>query len=94
MEPLCNGHLGPANFDAILLVYRGCPLSEVKLYWHGPVGTTEVVLIEVKCIVSLTQRVLSKRSHCIQLMELYYILGHSYCLLIDIHDKSWPIIGI
>ena len=35
--------LGPANYDVILLLYRGCPLSEVKLYWHGSVGTTEVV---------------------------------------------------
>ena len=29
---------GPPNF----LVCRGCPLSELKLYHHGPVGTTEL----------------------------------------------------
>ena len=41
----------------ILLLYRGCPLSEVKLYWHGSVGTIELVLYrEVKCIEPL--------SHC------------------------------
>ena len=31
--------LGPANYDVILLLYRGCPLSEVELYWHGSVRT-------------------------------------------------------
>ena len=46
-EPLTNGH-----FD------RGYPLSEVKLYCHGPVGTTEPVLyIEIKCTVSFSWRV-------------------------------------
>ena len=45
--------LGPANFGVILLLCRGRPLSEVKLYCHGPVGTTELVLYrEVKCTVS------------------------------------------
>ena len=48
--------VGPANYDVILLLYRGCPLSEVKLYWHGSVETTQLVLYrEVKCIVSLIQ---------------------------------------
>ena len=42
---------GSANFGVILLLYRGCPLSEVKLYCHGPVGTTEIVLYrEVKVL--------------------------------------------
>ena len=41
--------LGPANFGIILLLYRGCSLSEVKLYCHVPVETTELVLYrEVK----------------------------------------------
>ena len=41
-----------------LLLYRGCPLSAVKLYCHGPVGSTELVLYrEVKCAVSLETRV-------------------------------------
>ena len=36
--------LGSANFGTILLLrYRGCPLKEVKLYCHGPIGTTELV---------------------------------------------------
>ena len=36
-------NLEPANFDIILLLYRGCsPYRE--LYWHGPVETTELVL--------------------------------------------------
>ena len=30
--------LGPADCD---VMYRGCPLTEVQLYCHGPVGTTE-----------------------------------------------------
>ena len=39
--------LGLANYG---------PLSEVKLYWHGSVGITQLVLYrEVKCIVSLIQ---------------------------------------
>jgi len=46
--------LGPAIFGIILLLWRGCPLSEVKFYCHGPIGTTKFVLYrEVKCIVSL-----------------------------------------
>ena len=46
--------LGPAIFGLILLLLRGCPLSEVILYCHGTVGTTKVVIYkEVKCIVSL-----------------------------------------
>ena len=45
--------LGPANIGIILLLYRDCPLSEVKLYCYGPVGTTELVLYkEIKCTVS------------------------------------------
>ena len=35
-----------ATFDGILLLHRGHPLLEVNLYWHGPVGTTELVFIE------------------------------------------------
>ena len=42
--------------DVKLLLYRateGCPLSEVKLYCHDPVGTTKFVLCrEVKFTVS------------------------------------------
>ena len=41
VKPLNNGHFG---FGEILLLYRGCPLQEVKLYCCGPVGTTELVL--------------------------------------------------
>ena len=45
--------LGAATFGTTLLLYRGCPLQEVKWHCHGPVGTTELVLYrEVKCIVS------------------------------------------
>ena len=36
--------LGPANFGAILLLKRSCPFTQVKLYYCGPVGTTEFVL--------------------------------------------------
>ena len=36
--------LGPANFGIISLFYRGCLLSELILYCHGPVGTTQLVL--------------------------------------------------
>ena len=49
--------LGPADFHLILLLYRGCPLSEVTLHCHDPVGTTEFVLYrEVKCTVSFIRR--------------------------------------
>ena len=49
--------LGPADFHVILLLYRGCPLSEVTLHYHGPVGTIELVLHrEVKCTVSFIRR--------------------------------------
>ena len=49
--------LGPANFGVILLLYRGGPLSEVTLYCHDHVGTTQVVLYrEVECTVSFIQR--------------------------------------
>ena len=51
VESLINGHF---ETSIILLLYRGCPLSEVTLYCHDPVGTTELVLNrEVKCNVSL-----------------------------------------
>ena len=40
----------------IILLYRGCPLAGVKVYCHGPVGTTEVFLYrEVKCTVCLKE---------------------------------------
>ena len=32
---------GPAIFGPISLLHRDFPLSEVKMYFHGPVGTTE-----------------------------------------------------
>ena len=38
--------MGPANFGVILLLYRGGPLSEVTLYCHDPVGTTQLSFIE------------------------------------------------
>ena len=51
--------LGSANFGIILLLYRGCPISVVKLYCHSPVGTTQLVLCrEVKCTMSFVWRVL------------------------------------
>lgn len=44
----------PANDDVILLFYRGCPLSEVILYWHGSVGNTQFVLREqMYCVLDL-----------------------------------------
>ena len=36
--------LGPANFGIISLLYRGCLLSELILYCHDLVGTTQLVL--------------------------------------------------
>jgi len=51
--------LGPAISGSFLLLYRGFPLSEVKMYYHGTIGTAKLVLNrEVFCIVSLIQRVL------------------------------------
>lgn len=41
LKPLDNGHFGLVNFDVILLLYGGCPLSEIKFYCHGSVETTE-----------------------------------------------------
>ena len=43
-----------ANVGTILLLHRGHPLQEVKLYCHGPVGITELILIKklnVLCIL-------------------------------------------
>ena len=39
--------LEPTNFGVILPLYTGLFLSEMKLYWHGSVGsgTTELGLI-------------------------------------------------
>jgi len=37
--------LGPAiSGSFFLLLYRGFPLSEVKMYWHGTIGTAKLVL--------------------------------------------------
>ena len=41
---LIRDTLGSANFGIILLLYRGCPLTEVTLYYHDAVGTTQRVL--------------------------------------------------
>ena len=39
-------------FGNFVVIYR-IPLSEVELYWHGSVGTTELVLYrEIKYVVS------------------------------------------
>jgi len=32
VEPLYNGHFGTSHFWVILLLYKGFPLSEVKMY--------------------------------------------------------------
>jgi len=51
--------LGPTIPGSILLLYRGFPLSDVKMYKHGTIGTAKLVLNrEVFCIVSLIPRVL------------------------------------
>ena len=39
MDSPNNGH-----FETRFYCYRGCPFLEVKLYYHGSVGTTELVL--------------------------------------------------
>ena len=53
VKPLKDEHLGSADVGTILLLYRGCPLKKVKLYWHDPLRTTELVLYrKAKCIVS------------------------------------------
>jgi len=36
--------LGPAISGSFLLLCRGSPLSEVKMYWHGTIGTAKLVL--------------------------------------------------
>ena len=38
-----NGHFGTTP------IYKGCPISEVKLYWYCPIGTTELVLYSQLC---------------------------------------------
>ena len=46
-------------FGLILLLHRGCLLSEVTLYHHGSNGVKEFILYrEVKCIVSFIWSVL------------------------------------
>ena len=45
--------LGPANFGTNFTVIQRLSSLRGKLYCHGPVGTTELVLyrdLEVKCI--------------------------------------------
>ena len=44
VEPLYNGHFGTSHFWVIFAAYRGFPLSEVKIYQHGTVGTAKLVL--------------------------------------------------
>ena len=44
MKFLISVHFGTSCFGVILQLYRGCPLSEVTLYCHDPVRTTELVL--------------------------------------------------
>ena len=59
VEPPYNGHFGTSHFWSLLLSYRGFPLSEVKMYEHGTIGTAKLVLNrEVFYIVSLIRRVL------------------------------------
>ena len=60
-ESLNNGQFGTSLFG--YYVHRGCsidcPHYEVKLYYHGLVGTTEYVFYrEVESIVSFIRSVL------------------------------------
>ena len=51
VEPLNNGHF-ETSFFGFYIEY--CSHKEVKLYYHGLVGTTEYVLYrEIKSIVTL-----------------------------------------
>ena len=54
VEPLNNRYFVTIYFWCnFTLLYKGCRPSEVKLYCHGLVGTTELGLYrEVKCAVS------------------------------------------
>ena len=69
--------LGPADFHVILLLYRGCPLSEVTLYCHDPVGTTELALYgEVYCAISFIRR---SRGSTVCTMKQEYNANYSGC---------------
>ena len=61
----------PANFEVILLLEGGCPLSEVKIYCHGPVGLRFllVTLIQEKLI----KMNIFKYINNFQITELWYI---------------------
>ena len=42
---------GPANFDVILLLYRGCPLSEIILYHRTRAGWLYPLSLTLWCLL-------------------------------------------
>ena len=57
-------NLGPANFGVILLLYRGGPLSQVTLYCHDHVGTTQLSFIERSNVLCPLLRGPLREVHC------------------------------
>ena len=68
------GILVPPSFGIILLLYRGCLLSEVKLYCHGPV--IELVLIERSNVLCSLFGGSFKRG------SIVYSTGGLYCIVL------------
>ena len=60
-EPLNKGHLGTHSFLSLNIVLNG----EVSSFQRFQLGQEISLIIEVFCIVSLTQRVLYWRFNCI-----------------------------
>ena len=74
----------------ILLLYRGCPVSEIKLYCHAPVGTTELILCrEVKFTVTF----ISARNKDQELVGRFFEDGIFYRLLIAVPLKMYRKFG-
>ena len=75
VKPLNNGHFGTSLFWYSFTVIQKLSSKskiKVKLYCHGPVGTTELVLYGgVKYIVSSIQSVLWEQFNCISTHSIY-----------------------
>ena len=79
VEPLSNGHFG--NFGASLLLYKCCPLSEVKLCCDGPQNLSFIERSNLLC------RSLS--SSLLQPMQGYLVMLHIIKYVICGYRQWW-----
>ena len=66
-------NLGVAKVDVILLLYRSCLPSQVKLYWHDSVGNTEFSFIERYRVHNFEQ----ERFYCIYVIIIMFAFDYS-----------------